>query len=534
MHRSLGSAGSRRLRHGLPWLAALTAAAVVQAAPSYAAANPAAADQWSLPTTAVVGADSSFKAVDAISPTDAWAVGATQLYTQGQLQATLVEHWDGTRWGVVPSPNASNVPTTGQNANVLNAVDAISAQNVWAVGYTGIAGFGGSASLVEHWNGSSWTVVSSPNGVLPSYNFYNVLLGVGGSSATDVWAVGWNGYLLQPSLQRPTIQHWNGTSWSLNIVPPIGNNAQNIVIQSVTARAANDAWATGYYSDQADAPITHALTLHWNGTAWTRVDAPEPTLGTLFNKINLQAVKALAVDDVWAAGNVSYIDAQGAGQVQTLIEHWDGTHWSVVPSPVVDSTASTLTGLAAVGAGDIWAAGTTGSPADNGARDPLLEHWDGTQWTVVSTPRPDKAYNCGYFGAAATTGRAHAVGACIAMDAGTQPHAVPLAATTPAVTGGGATAPAAPTALVSTATSRSQIRLTWNDNADNETGFRIERCQGAGCTNFTEVATTGAGSTTLLDGGLTRNTTYTYRMRAFNTTGTSPYSNTAATRTPRN
>ncbi|GAA4261330.1 hypothetical protein GCM10022255_093540 [Dactylosporangium darangshiense] len=103
----------------------------------------------------------------------------------------------------------------------------------------------------------------------------------------------------------------------------------------------------------------------------------------------------------------------------------------------------------------------------------------------------------------------------------------------PAVTGGGATAPAAPSGLTATAASRTQARLTWTDNVDDETGDRIERCQGTGCTTFTEIATVGAGTTTLLDGGLTRNTAYTYRVRAFNTTGTSAYSNTATTRTTR-
>src|SRR4051794_40264577 len=97
-HRRGRRPGGTVIRGRRRWFAAPPPAPAVRAAPSSAAP----ADKWSLPATAVVGADSSFKAVDAISPTDAWAVGATQLYAQGQLQATLVEHWDGTRWSVVP------------------------------------------------------------------------------------------------------------------------------------------------------------------------------------------------------------------------------------------------------------------------------------------------------------------------------------------------------------------------------------------------------------------------------------------------
>ena len=521
------SAGGRRLPvRGLPLLALV--ALVGLPGQSYAAEP----DQWGAAIAANAGPDSGFKAVTAVSATDAWAVGATGLFTAGALPKTLVEHWDGTRWSTVPSPNPS-IHNGQSDTNVLNSVAAISAQNVWAVGYTGINGFNGSGSLVEHWDGNSWTVVTSPNGVLPSFNFYNVLLGVSGSAANDVWAVGWNGYLLQPSLHRPTIQHWNGTSWSLTPVPAIGDNAQNIVVQAVTARTPGDAWATGFYSDGPDAPITHPFTLHWDGTHWNKVDAAEVTLGGTVNRVNLQAVKAIAANDVWTVGNILYVDDQGAGQSQAIIEHWDGTRWSVVTSPSPSATATTLTGIAAASATDIWAAGTTGSPESGGARDPLLEHWDGTQWTAVSAPRPDKAYNCGYFGAVAAPGRSHAVGACIAADDATQPHAFPLAATTPAAVGGD-TAPAAPSGLVATAVSRNQIRLTWQDNADNETSFRIERCQGAGCTTFTEIGTVGAGTTTLVDGGRSRNTTYTYRVRASNAAGSSPYSNTATAKTPRN
>ncbi|WP_271190293.1 fibronectin type III domain-containing protein [Dactylosporangium matsuzakiense] len=64
-------------------------------------------------------------------------------------------------------------------------------------------------------------------------------------------------------------------------------------------------------------------------------------------------------------------------------------------------------------------------------------------------------------------------------------------------------------------------------------GYQIARCQGTGCTSFTQITTTGAGATTFTDTGLTRNTGYTYRVRAVNTAGTSAYSATAAVKTPR-
>jgi len=93
--------------------------------------------------------------------------------------------------------------------------------------------------------------------------------------------------------------------------------------------------------------------------------------------------------------------------------------------------------------------------------------------------------------------------------------------------------PAAPTTLVATAVSRSQINLTWTDNSDNETGFRIERCKGSTCTNFAQIATLGANVTSYSNTKLAGNTTYRYRVYAYNASGNSTYSNIATATTPR-
>ena len=105
--------------------------------------------------------------------------------------------------------------------------------------------------------------------------------------------------------------------------------------------------------------------------------------------------------------------------------------------------------------------------------------------------------------------------------------------TASAVTPTGPALPAAPTNLTATAVSRSQINLAWTDNATNEEGFRIERCKGSTCTNFTLIATVGADVTTFANTGLTKNTTYCYRVVAFNAGGVSDYSNIASATTLR-
>ena len=93
--------------------------------------------------------------------------------------------------------------------------------------------------------------------------------------------------------------------------------------------------------------------------------------------------------------------------------------------------------------------------------------------------------------------------------------------------------PNAPTGLNATAVSKSQINLSWTDNAGNETGFRIERCKGTTCINFALIATVGANATSYSNTGLSSNTSYRYRVRAYNATGNSGYSNIAVATTPR-
>lgn len=85
-------------------------------------------------------------------------------------------------------------------------------------------------------------------------------------------------------------------------------------------------------------------------------------------------------------------------------------------------------------------------------------------------------------------------------------------------------APAAPSSLVGRAVSSGRVDLAWREGGGSESGFRIERRTGTG--SFFPVATVGAGVTVFSNGGLAANTSYTYRVAAYNGAGTSGYSNT--------
>jgi hypothetical protein len=93
--------------------------------------------------------------------------------------------------------------------------------------------------------------------------------------------------------------------------------------------------------------------------------------------------------------------------------------------------------------------------------------------------------------------------------------------------------PTAPAALSATRVAKRSIALAWTNGTIAQTGVRVERCTGSGCTNFAQIAS-GAGTlNSFTDTGLAARTTYRYRVRAVNDAGTSPYSNIASAKTGR-
>jgi hypothetical protein len=243
-------------------------------------------------------------------------------------------------WSIVPNPN----PTDYQNK--LSAVAAISPTDVWAVGQSQ-ALRGPVVTLIEHWDGTAWSIVSSPID-----GSFSVLYGVAAVSSSDVWAVGWG-------TTGPLIEHWDGTSWQLVNSPRLDG-----AFMGISAQSATDIWAVG---DQLKAG---PLTEHWDGTAWHVIHAP----GVPSHENQFNAVSALSPTDVWAVG--SYVSHGGHALPYTLIEHWDGTSWHIVSSPNVGGF-SPLYGVAALSPTNVWAVGNVGDST-------LNEHWDGTKWHAIS------------------------------------------------------------------------------------------------------------------------------------------------------
>lgn len=352
---------SRAFKIGI-W-AALPAAVVFAASPALAATS------WTVVSSPPTGENAVLSGVSADSGSDAWAVGSENAEANGVGAKPLIDHWNGTAWSQVTAP-----ATAGNTAD-LAAVSASSTSDAWAVGYTSVnrEDING---LTTHWNGTAWTTV-------PAVNFggiENTLIGVADISPGDAYAVA-----NSSSTAQGYIEQWKGTSWSLDTLPD-PNNGMNTYLNAISATSASDVWAVGYELTGTTAANERYETysLHWNGSAWAIVPMPAVSGSDNLLDYEFNSIDAISPTNVWAVGDSGDNADVGGTPARTLIEHYNGTSWSIVPSPTA-GTGPTLTGVAAESASDVWA---VGYDTPSGATTPqtLTMNWNGTAWSTVSSP----------------------------------------------------------------------------------------------------------------------------------------------------
>lgn len=291
----------------------------------------------------MTASDTTFlNAVAATRAGDAWAVGSDAT-AAGNPPHDLIEHWNGASWTRVPV--ASGEPA----GSTLLAVSANSSSDAWAVGYTNNASTFGFTPLIEHFTGGSWrTLPGSP--AYPASG-YDRLLAVAALSPTDVWAFGVTGR--HPD---PVIEHFDGSSWS---IVPQPANGYDTFLDGVTAISPTNLWAVG------GTQVTSTLIEHWNGSSWRIVPSPNVTgSGSVLNY--LSGATALGPTDIWAVGTTT-----NTGLNQTLTEHWNGSSWTIAPSP--NSGSSGLSSVFGLTGGPLFAVGI----GDNSAGVPstlILQH----------------------------------------------------------------------------------------------------------------------------------------------------------------
>lgn len=361
------------------------------------------------------GTDGELKGVTVVSACNAWAVGD---FGSDDVQKTLIEHWNGAKWTVVPSPDPGAVH------NVLSGIRAASPASIWAVGGYDDGDNSVSKTLILHWDGKHWTQQKTPS---PGSGG-STLSGIRSISGSEAWAVGTEA---DGNTDKPLILHRTGGTWHQADVP---RTEFGEALFGVAATSATDVWAVGDGfggpvaarrpglspagpSDlsmsrrsgregrprpRAGNPDIVSIILHWNGKKWTHVPSPNPGSENLFN-----AVGASSRASALAVGTQQLAD----GSFQTLSARWNGKAWSQVPSaspaPSGSAPQDTLLGVTVTAPGNAWAVGDMRTASDSNVA--LIERWNGRRWTAVRAPDPGGTSELSAV-AATSAGNAWAVG----------------------------------------------------------------------------------------------------------------------------
>jgi hypothetical protein len=323
---------------------------------------------WSVVTSPAPGSDSNqLNAVSCVSSTDCTAVGFFNGVISFVTQAdALIESWNGSSWSAVSNPAATS-------GGMLNGVSCVSASSCVAVGITN-----SEQSLVESWNGSTWSVVPSPDPAGSSNE--SRLNAVSCVSASDCTAVG---YQMTTTGYSNLVESWNGSTWSVVSAPNTGTYFYGDILTGVSCVSASDCTAVGYYSGDSIDDVT--LIEQWNGSSWSVVSSPNEGGSSQSNTLN--GVSCVSASDCTAVGTeTNFAETSGS----TLVESWNGSAWSVVSSPNESgSTPSQLNGVSCVSASDCTAVGvSTVDSAYQTSAETVVESWNGSTWSVVSSPNP--------------------------------------------------------------------------------------------------------------------------------------------------
>lgn len=220
-----------------------------------------------------------------------WAVGSDG-------NGTLAEHWNGAAWAIVATP--------GGRGTGLAGVACASAAACWAVGHTG------TGTLTLRWNGSAWAKVTTPTSKLRRSG----LLGVSCASGARCLAVGFG------ARADLLAQGWNGSAWSV-----VARRSPGSTALTSTSCVSGPVCMSGGIQRIPPQQSSRTLAARWTGRTWVLLATPNPA-GPKFNVHALQGVACTSAADCWAVGGSASAGEPGLGS--RIIEHWNGTAWSLV------------------------------------------------------------------------------------------------------------------------------------------------------------------------------------------------------------
>lgn len=325
---------------------------------------------WTLAPPPVPGSVSGFAAVGcAGGGTVCFAVGTATSNTTGMV-STLVERWNGTAWVTTPSP-------TPAGGAFLNDVGCPTTTSCIAVGSTADR----KKAVIERWDGSSWTTLSYP---VPPNTTVSSLASVSCASATFCMAVGEITIRNTADfVTAPLIERWNGSTWS-QVTPAATSGTNADLLNSVSCTTATFCLAIDIEADLAE---------RWNGTSWIQTASPNVVGGNL----GLAEVSCVS-------GTMCFV--VGAGTVDPngpVALRWNGNTWSVTPTASIPN-AGVFIGVKCLSGTNCYAVGDSASAT-------LIEHWDGVNWSLMPSPNPTGSVNGQLLDVACpTTTTCHAVG----------------------------------------------------------------------------------------------------------------------------
>jgi len=294
------------------------------------------------------------------------------------------------QWALLPasSLSGSSLPSGATEGEVLS-VSALSAHDAWFAGLNGDPDLSDFNANAWQWNGRS---VKPPSAQIPDLPLTsarpgaaNQLAGPGSfDSDTDGWVLTSIPGTINPLISFDTAEHWHGGRWTLTPTAVSPHPATvGLMLSDVAALSPANAWAVGgFYQvgpgiEPGAVPIG-ALIEHWNGTFWSIVPNPASSQPST----TLLGLTAASPTDIWAVGYQA--GAGSSGSIVPLAEHWDGTAWSIVPVPAGNQISDLY--AVSVAGGQAWAAGGQVEPGTQNTSVPLIEHWDGRAWTVQQLP----------------------------------------------------------------------------------------------------------------------------------------------------
>jgi hypothetical protein len=265
----------------------------------------------------------------AIGPDDVWAVGHSG--NEDFLPLTL--HWDGATWHRVPTPPIER--------GYLLDVSASGPNDVWAVGIV----TGTFETIVQRWDGSSWTLIDHPS---PSSDYVN-LGSVLALAPDDVWIAG--NFLGPRAEQVPFSAHWNGQQW--RTFPMVKRGTAGSVIDALAATSNGRVWAVG--SATSNEGTSRPLAEEFDGEEWRVAATPIPSpFGALIGASGVR-------QGLWAVG----WQAEEGGSNRTLTMRLTPRGWRTVPSPSVGNSGNLLLDVDALDTGETWAVGFFQVPGMN-------------------------------------------------------------------------------------------------------------------------------------------------------------------------